>query len=122
MSNHNGELNLKVVTIDKGDVNEKSLQEIFEVDADFFMNEKVYRPDTLKKGFVNEAERVSTEIFKKNSKKISAEDDELGLLGAMLEDVFKVKNFIGESSYYAHHDYVVTETDFQYVISIAYTI
>jgi hypothetical protein len=121
MSNHTGNLTLKVITIDKGEVNEKSLQEILELDADFSMNEVMFRPDTLKKGFNNEAERISSEIFKKNSKKISAEDDELGLVGAMLTDVFKVKNFIGDSSFYEAYDYHIVETDFQYVISIAYT-
>lgn len=121
MSNHTGNLNLKIVIIDKGEVNENSLQEIFEVDNDFSESDDSFRPDTLKKGFKNEAERVSSEIFKKNSKKISAEDDELGLLGEMLKGVFKVKNFIGDSGYYESYDYDITETDFQYVISIAYT-
>jgi hypothetical protein len=119
MSNHTGTLNLKVVTIDKGEVNENSLIDIFNIDMDFKENE--VRPSTLKKGFKSESERVSSEIFQKNSKKISAEDDELGLVGAMLKDVFKVKNFIGDSSYYEDYDYHIVETDFQYVISIAYT-
>lgn len=121
MSNTTGSLNLKVVTIDKGEVNAKSLIEVFNIDADFRENEDAFRPTTLKKGYKNESERVSEEIFKKNVKKINPEDDELGLLGKMLEDVFQVENFIGNSSYYESHDYEITETDFQYVISIAYT-
>lgn len=46
----------------------ESLMHLF-FDMDFVENEENFRPDTLKKGFKNEAERVVTEILKKYKKR-----------------------------------------------------
>ena len=114
---HPKNANIIVARIDKGGVDETSLQEIFEHDSDFSENEDSYRPDTLKKGFKNEAERVSAEIFKK-CKKIEEESERVE---AMVKKVFEVENFIGNSSYYGSYQYAITETEFEYIVSIAYT-
>jgi hypothetical protein len=109
--------NLIVVGIDKNGVDKTSLQKIFESDSDFSENKDSFRPDTLKKGFKNEAERVSAEIFNK-CKKIEEESERVE---AMMKKVFEVENFIGNSSYYGSYRYAITETEFEYIVSIAYT-
>ena len=109
--------NIRVARIDKNGVDKTSLQQIFEVDADFTENREYFRPDTLKKGFKNEAERVSAEIFNK-CKKIEEEEERVD---AMIKEVFKVKNFIGNSSFYGSYVYEIIDTEFEYIISIAYT-
>ena len=115
MSNFSGELKLIVVAIDKGAIDETSLQSILESDLDFKENSEEFRPDTIKKGFKNEAERVSAEIFKKH-KKIKEESE---LVCAMVSDLFKVKGFIGNSSAYGQFSYNILETDFAFIVSIA---
>ena len=111
---------IRVVRIDKNGVDKTSLQQIFEVDSDFTENTEYFRHDTLKKGFKTEAERVSSEIFNKLKSKYKG--DEEGLVDAMIKEVFKVNNFIGNSSFYGNYEYEITETEFEYIISIAYTI
>lgn len=120
MSNHGNKANIIVVAIDKNGIDENSLVEILEIDSDFCENEEYFREDTLKKGFANEAARVSTEIFKKLSKLRKYKDDEPALVDAMVKAVFDVPNFIGQSDLYGDYTYDITETDFQYIISIAY--
>jgi len=116
MSNHGESAKLIVSTIDKGAVDETSLIEILETDSDFLENEEYFRPDTLKKGFKNEAERVSKEIFTK-FKKIK---DEETRVDKMVKALFDVSGFIGHSQSYGDYTYQITETEFQYVVSIAY--
>ena len=120
MSNHGESANLIINVVDKGGVDEKSLESIFQSDNDFTENEDYFRPDTLKKGFKNEAERVSAEIFKKLNKLKKYKGDELALVDAMVQAVFDVPYFIGKSDLYGDYTYDITETDFQYIISIAY--
>jgi len=111
--------NIRVARIDKNGVDKTSLQQIFEVDADFTNNTEYFRPDTLEKGFKSEAERVSAEIFNKLKNKYKG--DEEGLVDAMIKEVFKVNNFIGNSSFYGSYVYEIIDTEFEYIISIAYT-
>jgi len=116
MSNHGENANLIIETIDKGMIDETSLINILESDNDLSENEDYFRPDTLKKGFNNEAERVSKEIFNK-FKKIK---DEETRVEKMVRALFDVPYFIGKSQAYGDYTYKITETEFQYVISIAY--
>ena len=116
MSNHGDNAHLIIEVIDKGGINEKSLQSILECDSDFSENEEYYRPDTLKKGFENEAHRVSTEIFKK-CKRIKDDGERVK---RMVESLFEVNNFIGQSGSYGDYTFEITETDFSFVVSIAY--
>ena len=116
MSNHGKEANLLIETIDKGMIDETTLISILENDSDLSENEEYFRPDTLKKGFNNEAERVSKEIFNK-FKKIKNEETRVE---KMVRALFDVPNFIGRSQAYGDYTYEITETEFQYVISIAY--
>ena len=116
MSNHGENAKLIVSVIDKGAVDETSLIEILETDNDFSENEDYFREDTLKKGFKNEAERVAKEIFKKY-KKVKEEETRLN---KMVKALFDVSGFIGKSSSYGDYDFQITETEFQYVVSIAY--
>lgn len=118
MSNHGNRANLIVVEIGRGMVNEDSLIPIFEHDLDFSENEEYFREDTLEKGYKNEAYRVSKEIFDKHKDK--HKDDESALVGEMVKSVFDVNNFIGQSGDYGDYTYYILETDFTYVISIAY--
>ena len=111
--------NLHVVRVDKGSVNEKTLIPILEVDDDFNDNEEQFR----KLGFKNEAERVSKEIFDKFN---PDEDcvDESELLYNMLKELFigNVNNFLFGSSICDSYMYVLTETEFEYIISFSYSI
>jgi len=116
MSNHGNNVTLITARVDKGGINEKSLQSIFECDSDFSENVEYFRSDTLKKGFKNEAERVSTEIFKKR-KKIKDEAERLDL---MVADIFEVNNFIGQSGHYGDYTSEIIETDFEFIIVIGY--
>lgn len=118
MSNHGNNANLIVIQIDKGDVNEASLIPIFENDSDFSENEEYFREDTLEKGYENEAERVSEEIFNKH--KDEFEGDERGLVDEMVKSVFEVENFIGQSGHYGNYTYNISESEFTYIIAIAY--
>lgn len=108
--------------INKGDVNERSLIVILEQDKDFSENEEYYREDTLELGFINEAERVSKEIFDKH-KHLLDEDgedfDEYGAILLMVNDLFGIQGFIGLSSNYGDYNFDVIETDFEYVVVIA---
>ena len=116
MSNHGNNANLIISRVDKGEINENSLQDILEHDSDFGENEEYFREDTIKLGFKNEAERVSTELFKKHKKV----DDEAEQLQAMVQDLFIVDNFIGQSGHYGSHTFDIIETEFEFVIIIAY--
>lgn len=116
MSNHGNNAHLIISRVDKGGINENSLQEILEHDSDFGENEEYFRKDTLKKGFENEAQRVSAEIFKKHKKV----DDESEQLEAMVNDLFKVNNFIGQSGHYGDHTFKIIETDFEFIVVISY--
>lgn len=115
MGNLSNQARLFVSVIDKGAVDETCLTEILAQDNDFSENTDQYRPDTLKKGFKNEAERVAKEIYTKFKK----EKEEETRLEKMVEELFKVQGFIGQSSYYGDYTYQITETEFQYVVSIA---
>jgi Sec7-like guanine-nucleotide exchange factor len=114
MSNLSTQAKLIVSVIDKDAVDETALIEILETDLDFRDNTSHFRPDTLKKGFKNEAERISKEIFTK-FKKLEEEERIL----KMVKELFKVPNFIGQSNQYGDSDFKITETDFSYVVSIA---
>lgn len=115
MGNLSETAKLIVSTIDKGSVDETCLIDILASDNDFSENEEQYRPDTLKKGFKNEAERVAKEIYTK-FKRVK---DEETRLEKMVKALFDVTGFVGTSSYYGDYTYQITETEFQYVVSIA---
>ena len=115
MGNLSETAKLIVSVIDKGAVDETCLIEILASDNDFSENEDYYRPDTLKKGFKNEAERVAKEIFTKFKK---GKEEEVRL-EKMVKELFNISGFIGKSSSYGDYTYQITETEFQYVVSIA---
>ncbi len=127
MGNLSGTPLLMQARIDKGNINEKSLKSLLEQDDDFCFNTESYRNDTLKLGFENEAERVSKEIYDKHSNLLTKleffgedeDNDELQILGMMLNDLFEVPGFIGQSSNYGGYTYEIIETDFEYVVIIA---
>ena len=115
MGNLNNSAKLFICRIDKGNVNENSLVDLFNNDTDFSENSDQYREDTLELGFENEAERCSKEIFEKH-KDIEIESE---MVSAMVNDVFEVEGFIGQSSYYGDYTYEIIETDFEYIVVIA---
>ena len=110
-------LGLFVFTIDKNNIDENSLVDILSQDNDLSENEDYYREDTLSLGFKNEAERVSKEIFD-SYKDV---EDESERVEKMVDELFEVDNFIGVSDHYGNYEFEITETDFCYVISVAYT-
>ncbi|HEY6143780.1 MAG TPA: hypothetical protein VIV55_10250 [Flavobacterium sp.] len=111
-------LQLHTFLIDKNSIDENTLQPIFEIDSDFSENEEYFRDDTLELGFENEAERCSKEIY--DTFKIYEEiEDEHEMLWMMLRACDHVNNFIGQSSYYYQYEFALTETDFEYVVSLA---
>ena len=105
MSNTNGEINLIVIEIPVDDVDKDTLTSILDIDSDFIENEEYYRDDTLKLGYKNEAERVSSEIYDKHKNLGSSERIE-----CMVEDLFNVPNFIGTSGSYGSYEYKITHT------------
>jgi len=117
MGNLNNTPLLITERIDIGEINEQSLIGILEQDCDFSQNEEYYREDTLELGFKNEAERVSKEIFDKHKENLK--DDELDTLNSMVNDLFDVSNFIGQSSNYGGYTFDIIETEFEYVVVIA---
>lgn len=110
--------NLAVCRIDKNAIGENSLYDLFAIDSDFTENEEYFRDDTLTKGFKDEAERVSSEIYNKHK---DTDVSELERVYNMLDDVFDVDNFIGTSDHYGKYEYQVVDTEFEYVIVVAYT-
>lgn len=122
MGNLSNTATLYISRIDKGGINEKTLQSLLEQDNDFSENTDQYREDTLELGFENEAERVSKEIFDKYKDRIEedGEDfDEFETLSLMVKDLFNVEGYIGCSSYYGDYTYEIIETDFEYIVVIA---
>jgi hypothetical protein len=119
MSNLQNTPRLFVVKIDKNDLNEKSLQPLFEQDNDFSENVEYYRNDTLELGFENEAERVSKEIYEKCFAAIEDKTDENAILSEMLNEVFEVERFIGRSNEYGKYKSELIETDYEYIFVIA---
>jgi hypothetical protein len=112
--------NVLIAQIDKNGLGEHSFIEIFSGDEDFTNNEEYFREDTLDLGYRDEAERVSKEIFHKAKEEVG-EEDEYVLLGKMLKLLFEVPNFIGSSSCYGESTYEIIDTEFEYIIAIAYT-
>ena len=100
MANLSNKANPIVVTLDKGMVNEKSLLPILEYDLDFDGEE---------------GKQVSKEIFEQFQ-----DLDEIDQVEKMVAELFDVPNFIGDSSAYGDYEYNITETEFMYVVSIAF--
>lgn len=100
MGNLANKINLHVVTLDKGMINEESLLPIFETDSDFQEGE---------------GKRLSKKIFKKFK-----DLEETEMVESMIAELFTIPNFIGESTYYGDYEYDITETEFSYVVSIAF--
>lgn len=100
MSNHGNNVNLISTRIDKHGINENSLFNILTVDLDF--------EDT--------AAQISKEIFHAHEDI----DDEGERINAMANSLFDVPNFIGQSSCYGDHSFKVIETEFEWIIVIAY--
>lgn len=120
MSNLSNTPLIFISRIDKHGVHERSLVPILEQDNDFSQNEEYYRPDTLELGFENEAERVSKEIYEAN--KLDLKDDELVGLHQMVNDLFRVKGFVGTSNNYGGFTFEIVETEYEYVVIVATTI
>ena len=121
-------LELNVIRIDKGSVNERTLIPFLEIDADFKENEEYFREDTIELGFKNEAERVAKAQYE-NSLKLQKEVEgveELDLLEDMLNELFSgnIEGFLFGSSICPgdSFEYKITETDFEYIVSFAYSI
>ena len=119
MSNLTQDISIHTLRIDKNNINEKSLQPLFETDLDFSENEDYFREDTLELGYENEAERVSKEIYDKCYRK---DKSEIEIVNKMFKEIFKVRGFIGKSDYYGHYQTEFIETDFEYIFIIAVTI
>ena len=100
MGNLINKVNLLVVTLDKGMIDEESLVPIFESDLDFQDGE---------------GKRLSKKIFKKFK-----DLEEIEMVESMIAELFNIPKFIGESTYYGDYEYDITETDFSYVVSIAF--
>lgn len=118
MSNFNNTIGQIIFSVDKGNINEKSLIPAFQNDDDFTENKEYFRGDTIELGFENEAERVSKEIYEDCMKQ--EVDSEYELLSNMVEKLFELDNFIGQSSDYGDYKSQIVETEFQYVVVISY--
>lgn len=116
MSNHGDNAYLIVHVIEKGYINKNCLEEILRRDNDFVENIDYFRSDTLKKGYKDEAERVSEEIYKKYKTIRNAENRLNKMVGAL----FSVPYFIGTSGNYGDYTYEITDVGKAFVVSIAY--
>ena len=101
MGNLSNTANLIVEAIDKGAIGKESLQGILEADKDFSKSD---------------AKRISAKIFNK----FKGIEDETERVEQMVGALFLVNNFIGRSSAYGSHTFQITETDFQFIVSIAF--
>ena len=115
MSNLSNEPKLITCRVDKGNVDENSLYNLLASDSDFLEVEDMFREDTLSLGFLNEAERVSKEIFEKH-KDI---ENECERVTRMFREVFNVSGFVGKSSCYGGYEDEIIETEFEYILIIA---
>lgn len=115
MSNYNQEVNIFTARVDKGDINKKSLQPLFDGDCDFTENEEYFREDTLER-WKNEAERVSEEIYEAHK---NHEGTEMERLEAMVKDLFELPSFIANSNHYGDAKHQIYETQTDYIIVIA---
>jgi len=126
------QVNLKVITFDINEFNEKMFVELFDNDSDFSENEEYFREDTLKLGFENESERCSKEMFEKFMSKKSqddlSDDDLIKILEETLEECVNIcvedtQFIVGNSSYTQqykitiNYDYENIENGFNVVIS-----
>lgn len=116
MGNLNNKVNLIVEEVSKGMINENSLVGILSNDSDFCQNEDMYREDTLALGFESEAHRVSKEIFDE----FKDEEEEDVRINDMVNELWNVNNFISNDTHYGDSTFRITETEFTYVISIAF--
>jgi hypothetical protein len=95
--------------------------EFFEIDSDFGENEEYFRKNTLRKGFENEAERVSKKLakaFTKEWNKIEDKDDEtfIALIEKYLEVAsnYSVKGnqfILGNTSYTSQYEFTLSLKD-----------
>jgi hypothetical protein len=115
MSNLSNTPRLFTCRIDKGNIHENSLYDLFAMDNDFSENEDFYREDTLSLGFKDEAERVSKEIFD-IFKDI---EDEFDRVQKMFDKVFDIRFFVGQSTFYGSYVKEIIETEFEYILIIA---
>lgn len=106
MGNLTGEVNILTTRIDKGGVNEKSLVDLFSKDSDFS---------------VSDAERISKDIYEDEYEKHDkSTDEEWHLIESMVISLFDTPNFIGLSDEYGHYEFDIVETDFEFIVIIAY--
>ena len=113
MGNKSGNLQLGIEVVDKNNINVNTLVDLLEMDADFSENEEYFREDTLKFGYENEAHRVAEEIY--NQYREGSPGDETKQLYQMVAELTNINNYIGNGG-----TYEITETEFQYVIALAY--
>jgi len=116
MGNYNNSLGLihfQIHTKYDSDIKEALLQ-IFSHDLDFVENVDFFRKDTLKKGYLNEADRLVAEYMSKNRK--------LDNLKKITDAVEKLANKVfGNVNYYEHYEVSVDEVDdYTYTVAIAY--
>jgi len=121
MSNYTEQQSLHSFVIDKEQVNEATLVEVFDIDCDFSMNEEYFREDTHELGFQNESERCAGEIYQKH-KEIK---DPVERLRAMMKDVPEYNNgiqsfIVGNCNHSGDYQIEVLPVDSKIVIIIAY--
>lgn len=117
MSNYSNEINLKVFTVAKNDVDKSIVQSILSIDNDFTENKEYFREDTLELGYLNEAERYASEIYDECREYQCPRRR----LGEMLNKVQSISSFlINNANYCNGNEIEITETDNMFVISIAY--
>ena len=117
MSNLVNEVKLITQRVERGSVNDDCLYNILMTDNDFGENEDYFREDTYKLGFVNEADRVSKEIFEK----YQYIEDEAERLKEMIKELFTIDNFIADehTGNYGHYEFKIIESDFEFIVIIA---
>ena len=117
MSNYNNNCILNIFKISKGQVNRECLKEVFEIDSDFFENEEYFREDTVG----TEAERCAIEIFEK----YEHIENEKQRLESMADEVAGYSNgvqtfIVGNDTYSGDYKIEVVETEFEFILVIAY--
>jgi predicted 3-demethylubiquinone-9 3-methyltransferase (glyoxalase superfamily) len=125
MSNFDNNANLRVFRFPKGGTNLAGcIADIFDIDGDFKENEEYFRDDTTSIGYQSESQRCADEVFEK-VKDLDGEEQ----IEAIVKEVFgysfenehgTVTFLIGNENYSGDNSYVITPTNDEFILSIAY--
>lgn len=120
MGNYTDNQHLCVFIIDKNEINETTLVQMFDLDSDFSENQEYFRKKTIKAN-MTESQMCAKEVYNK-CKHITSPFEKLTAMVGMLigysngEQTF----IVGNSTYCGNHNHQLNEVGDKIVVSIAY--